>query len=209
MDGEGIVGSPADATHHWKRMKMIRELPQRVFSNLRSRLKMVPARETGDTGQVGKGNNLLRLHEYQHRVIVDIFKTSIAGFFAFSLILLSFSLHTLLDPTAPAWLGYVMGLMSLMLLAGLYHTMREFRAYRRNYGEITEQLRAKVAQSTRATSQPAKPKGGIEQRLLSSLKPKEHRGWDAKACRSCGRAIELLANVCPSCGHDQGDVLGN
>jgi len=190
-------------------MKMIRELPHRVFSNLRSRLKMVPAREAADTAQVSKGHNLLRLHEYQHRIIVDIFKTSIAGFFAFSLILLSFSLHTLLDPGAPAWLGYVMGLMSLLLLAGLYRTLREFRAYRRNYEEITEQLKAKVMQSTRTASQPAKAKVGIEQRLLSSLKPKEHKGWDAKACRSCGRAIELLANVCPSCGHDQGEVLGN
>src|SRR5690349_20960474 len=111
------VARPNYATHPWKRMKMIRELPHRVFSNLRSRLKVVPAREVPDATQVGKGHNLLRLHEYQHRVIVDIFKTSIAGFFAFSLILLSFSLHTLLDPQAPAWLGYVMGLMSIMLLA--------------------------------------------------------------------------------------------
>ncbi|HEX7927269.1 MAG TPA: hypothetical protein VF678_06745 [bacterium] len=190
-------------------MKMIRELPHRVFSNLRSRLKVVPAREVPDATQVGKGHNLLRLHEYQHRVIVDIFKTSIAGFFAFSLILLSFSLHTLLDPQAPAWLGYVMGLMSIMLLAGLYRTLREFRAYRHNYEEITEQLRAKVMQSTRATAPSAKPKAGIEQRLLSSLKPKEHKGWDAKSCRGCGRAIELMASVCPSCGQEQGDLLSN
>ncbi len=188
---------------------MIRELPQRVFSSLRSRLRMVPVREAAEQATVGKGHNLLRLHEYQHKVIVDIFKTSVAGFFAFSLILLSFSLHTLLDPRAPSWLGYIMGLMSVLLLVGLFRTFKEFRAYRENYEEITEQLRAKVLQSTRIPAQPAKPKGGIEQRLLSTLKPKEHKGWDAKSCRNCGRAIELMANVCPSCGHEQGDVLSN
>jgi hypothetical protein len=197
------------AVDHWKRMNMIRELPQRVFSNLRSRLRFLPTRQAAETTQGGKGHNLLRLHEYQHKVIVDIFKTSIAGFFAFSLILLSFSLHTLLDPRAPTWLGYIMGLMSVLLLLGLYRTLKEFRTYRQNYEEITEQLRAKVLQTTRTAAQPAKPKAGIEQRLLSTLRPREHKGWDAKVCRSCGRAIELMANVCPSCGHEQGEVLGN
>lgn len=203
------MDQPSHAIPHRKRLKAIRELPQRVISNLRSRLRMAQAARAGEAVQAGKGSNLLRLHEYQHKVIVDIFKTSITGFFAFSLVLLSFSLHTLLDPNAPAWLALVMAVMSVMLLTGLYRTLREFRAYRQNYEEITEQLRAKVLQSTRAAPQAAKAAVGIEQRLLSTLRPKEYKGWDAKACRNCGRAIELLATVCPSCGHDQEEVLRN
>jgi len=191
-------------------MKTILEFPHRVISTLRSRFRPDPAPEAPSAASAGKGQNLLRLHEYQHRVIVDIFKTSVAGFFAFSLILLSFALNTLLDPHSPSWLAYLMTAVSLMLAAGLFRTLREFRSYRENYEEITEQLRAKVVQSLRAGSATAaKPKGGVEQRLLSSLKPREHKGWDAKACKSCGRAIELLATMCPACGNDQEDVLVN
>lgn len=203
------MDQPSHAMPQRKRLKAIRELPQRVISNLRSRLKMAQAARAGESAQAGKGHNLLRLHEYQHKVIVDIFKTSITGFFAFSLVLLSLSLHTLLDPNAPAWLVLVMAVMSLMLLTGLYRALREFRAYRQNYEEITEQLRAKVLQNARAVPQTAKAAVGIEQRLLTTLRPKEYKGWDAKACQNCGRAIELLAAVCPSCGHDQEEMLRN
>jgi hypothetical protein len=190
-------------------MKMLLEFPHRVISTLRSRFRPDPAPDA-PAPSAGKGQNLLRLHEYQHRVIVDIFKTSVAGFFAFSLILLSFALHTLLDPRSPSWLAYLMTAVSAALAAGLYRTLREFRSYSENYEEITEQLRAKVVQSLRPGSAPAaKAKGGVEQRLLSSLKPREHKGWDAKSCKACGRAIELLVTVCPACGNDQEDLLVN
>ncbi len=192
-------------------VKRLRELPHRVVSRLISRLKAETARHAMEEVAAGKGQGLLRLHEYQHRVIVDIFKTSIAGFFAFALILLSFTLHTLVDSHSPRWIAYLMGALALLLMAGLFRTVQEFRTYRDNYEEITVQLRAKLAQQTARPAAAPTPKGGkgIEQRLLSTLKPKEYRGWDAKACKNCGRAMELLATVCPSCGHDQAVLLVN
>ncbi|HUJ74608.1 MAG TPA: hypothetical protein VL359_07100 [bacterium] len=191
---------------------MIRELPIRVLSTLRSRWKGFGGVEQATPQSAGKGQNLLRLHEYQHRVLVDIFKTSIAGFFAFALILLSFTLHTLMaEPRGVRWIAYVMGALGVLLLVGLYRTVQEFKTYRTTYEEVTLQLKAKLAQQNpRIAGAQASGKGkGIEQRLLSALNPKEYKGWDAKTCKGCGRAVEMLASVCPSCGQDQEVQLVN
>lgn len=189
-------------------LKSIVVLPQRVFAQLRARIR----RDRGIETQAGKGNGLLRLHEYQHKVLVDIFRTSIAGFFAFALILLSFTLHTLVDPHAPRWIAYLMGALGVLLAVGLFRTVKEFKVYRANYEEVTLQLKAKlVQQASRQGAQQgsgAKARSG-EPRLLATLKPKEHKGWDAKVCSDCGRTVEMLASVCPSCGHDQDDLLAN
>jgi hypothetical protein len=190
-------------------IKVIRELPQRMFAQIRARLRPDAARQRDAV----KGTGLLRLHEYQHKVLVDIFRTSIAGFFAFALILLSFTLHTLVDPHAPRWIAYLMGALGVLLAVGLLRTVQEFKVYRANYEEITLQLRAKLLQqASRQGSTPpvagAKARSS-EPRLLATLKPKEHKGWDAKTCRGCGRAIELMASICPSCGQDQDTLLAN
>lgn len=189
-------------------LKVIRELPQRVMSQIRARLRPDFHSASGSV----KGSGLLRLHEYQHKVLVDIFRTSIAGFFAFALILLAFTLHTLIDSQAPRWIAYLMGALSVLLILGLARTVKEFRVYRANYEEITLQLKAKLMQQAArlgaAEGQGVKSRG-TEPRLLATLKPKEYRGWDAKVCKGCGRPVELLAPVCPSCGHDQDDLLAN
>jgi hypothetical protein len=189
-------------------IKAIRELPQRMMAQLRARLHRESARER----ESAKGTGLLRLHEYQHKVLIDIFRTSIAGFFAFALILLSFTLHTLVDPHAPRWIAYLMGALGVLLAAGLIRTVKEFRIYRSNYDEITLQLKAKLLQQASRQGPSAgtgvKARGG-EPRLLATLKPREYKGWDAKTCRGCGRAVELMATVCPSCGQDQDDLLAN
>ena len=189
-------------------LKVIRELPQRMFSQIRARLRP----EGGSDSKTAKGTGLLRLHEYQHKVLVDIFRTSIAGFFAFALILFSFTLHTLVDPHAPRWIAYLMGALGVLLILGLVRTVREFRVYRSNYEEITLQLKAKLLQQSarQGQSQGVGQKArSTEPRLLATLKPKEYRGWDAKTCQGCGRPVELLASVCPSCGQDQDDLLAN
>jgi hypothetical protein len=189
-------------------LKVIRDLPLRVFSQIRARLRP----DTLSDAKTAKGTGLLRLHEYQHKVLVDIFRTSIAGFFAFALILFSFTLHTLVDSHAPRWIAYLMGALGVLLILGLVRTVKEFRVYRANYEEITAQLKAKLLQQASrqgaAASQAAKSRGA-EPRLLATLRPKEYRGWDAKTCRGCGRPVELLAAVCPSCGQDQDDLLAN
>jgi hypothetical protein len=189
-------------------IKAIRELPHRMFAQLRARLRPDAAVERN----AAKGTGLLRLHEYQHKVLVDIFRTSIAGFFAFALILLSFTLHTLVDPSAPQWIGYLMGALGVLLVVGLIRTVKEFKIYRSNYEEITAQLKAKLQQQAtrQGVSQGAGAKArGSEPRLLATLKPKEYKGWDAKVCPGCGRAVELLTTVCSSCGHGQDDLLAN
>ena len=158
----------------------------------------------------GNGQSLLKLHEYQHRVIEEIFRVSIAGFFGFTLILGGFSLYSLFDPYAPGWISLLVVALCFALLAGLYRTVHEFRSYRRNYQELTDRLRMKLQQQTRAyQSQASGGNPSVEHRLLSALKPKEHSGWDHKSCGNCKKAIELLASVCQHCGQEQETLLVN
>jgi len=192
-------------------MKPIRSLPDILLAPFR-------ALRTGEAGAGpasaaarGKGQSLLRLHEYQHRVIVEIFKVSLAGFLTFTLVLLGFALYSLLDPFAPRWMGLVVGTMAVVLLVALYRTLQEFKTYHRNYAEITAHLRAKLVQQARAAAASAGGQGKtpVEHRLLSALRPKEHAGWDFKHCTNCKKTIELLAETCQHCGHEQETLLGN
>lgn len=190
-------------------MKPLRALPELLVGSFRALLRSDPGQESGTEGQRGKGQNLLRLHEYQHRVIVEIFKVSIAGFFAFTLILIGFALYTLADPYAPHWMAYIIAALGLVLLVALYRTVQEFKTYRQNYEDITARLR------TRLVQQPARGAAGgaaapaLESQLLKALKPKEYAGWDQKHCRHCKKTIEMLAKVCQHCGHEQDSVLVN
>ncbi len=188
-------------------MKPLRLLPDLFLSSIKSLLVGEAAQESSDATR-GKGHNLLRLHEYQHRVIVEIFKISIAGFLAFTLILLGLAVYSLFDPYAPGWTAAVIAALGGVLLLALYRTVQEFRVYRQNYEEITARLRAKLIQQARAASG-GQGKGVVEHRLLSALKPKEHSGWDAKQCKHCHKAIEMLATVCQHCGQEQDAPLVN
>jgi hypothetical protein len=192
-------------------MKPLRALPEILLAPFRA-LRAGEAGSGGGAGIArGKGQSLLRLHEYQHRVIVEIFKVSLAGFLTFTLVLLGFSLYSLLDPYAPRWMALVIGTMAVVLLVALYRTLQEFKSYHRSYAEITASLRAKLLQQARAAAggQGAQPKGPVEHRLLSALKPKEHAGWDHKPCKHCQKSIELLADVCQHCGQEQENLLVN
>ena len=195
-------------------MKTIRDLPEILLAPFKALRSAEGAVGAAGEGVRGKGQTLLRLHEYQHRVIVEIFKVSLAGFFTFTLVLLGFALYSLLDPYAPRWMALVIGIMAAVLLVALYRTLQEFKAYHRSYAEITEQLRAKLMQQARATVGTANVaasagKTPVEHRLLSALKPKEHVGWDNKTCRNCQKSIELLATVCQHCGQEQDSLLTN
>jgi hypothetical protein len=193
-------------------MKRLRVLPGKLFASIRSLRGHERPRANGGEEARGKGQSLLRLHEYQHRVIVEIFKISIAGFFAFAAILLAFGMISLLDPGAPPWMALVIGALGAVLLYALYRTMQEFKSYRRNYEEITARLRARLMNRARPTvpaGQGGHPTGVVTHHLLSALKPKEHAGWDHKSCRNCHKTIELLATVCHHCGQEQETLLVN
>lgn len=191
------------------RMKPIRVLPDLLLAPF----KALRAGETGSglaaDASRGKGQSLLRLHEYQHRVIVEIFKVSLAGFLTFTLVLLGFALYSVFDPYAPGWLALVIAAMAVVILVALYRTVQEFKAYHHNYEEITAGLRTRLLQQARTTGGGATGKTSVEHRLLSALKPKEHAGWDFKHCRNCQKSIELLATVCQHCGHEQESLLVN
>ncbi len=190
-------------------MKPLRVLPDLLLAPFKALRGEPPAQEAAGESARGRGQSLLRLHEYQHRVIVEIFKVSLAGFLTFTLILLGFAVYSLVDPYAPGWMALVICAMGGVLLIALWRTVQEFKAYSRNYAEITAQLRAKLMQQTRtATSQPG-GKGGVEHRLLSALQPREHGGWDHKTCKHCRKSIELLAETCQHCGQEQDLLLVN
>ena len=192
-------------------MKPLRDLPEILLAPFKAlRASETPRGSQGD-GTQGKGQSLLRLHEYQHRVIVEVFKVSLGGFFTFTLVLLGFALYSLVDPYAPRWMALVIGTMAAVLLVALYRTLQEFKAYHRSYGEITTQLRAKLLQQARpvANVQGTVAKPPVEHRLLSALKPREHAGWDGRPCKNCQKSIELLTSVCQHCGHEQEALLTN
>jgi hypothetical protein len=191
-------------------MKSLRSLPEFLVTSFKSLLKSEPLEESGAEPQRGKGQSLLRLHEYQHRVILEVFKISIAGFFAFTLILLGFALFALADPFAPKWLASIIAVLGLVLLVVLYRTVQEFRSYRQNYEGITARLRTRIMQQgEHSPAAQAVPARGLESHLLSTLKPKEYTGWDQKSCRNCHKTIEMMAKVCQHCGQEQDSVLGN
>lgn len=185
-------------------------LPNRWIFAIRALLSGNPGTPGKKEPFHGNGHTLLKLHEYQHKVIMEIFRVSIAGFFGFTLILAGFSFYSLFDPLTPGWIFALVGALCFALLAGLYRTVHEFKAYRRNYRELTALLRVKLQQQSQGySSQAGGAQSSVEHRLLSALKPKEHSGWDHKSCAGCKKAIELLATVCQHCGHEQEALLGN
>ncbi len=191
-------------------MKTIRNLPERFFSSIKAYLwgsVDVAAPPAAAEKTRPRGEGLARLHEYQHQVIQGLFRINIAGLVAFCLILISFTMFTFSDPRAPGWISLMIGAVGCLVLVGCYRTVKEFCVYRKNYGELMDQLQSRVRHYLhRATGD----KGSTpEPRVLSVLKPKEHRGWDAKVCGKCQKSIELLAAVCQHCGHEQGDTLTN
>ena len=188
---------------------MIRAFPHRIIQSLLTKFRADSGGDRSENPSKSKGQGLLRLHEYQHRVIVEIFRVSISGISVFSLILFSFSFYNLLDPYAPTWMGYAMAALGFLLGFVLYRTVQEFKTYCSNYDEITTFLQSKLLkQPSRTVATGSAPKG-LENKLLSSLKPKEHKGWDSKPCESCHKTLEMLTTVCQHCGHDQDNLLIN
>lgn len=159
-----------------------------------------------------RGEGLAKLHEYQHQVILGLFRINIAGLVAFLLIVLSFTLFTLSDPNSPKWIGVMMISVATLLLLGCFRTVKEFNHYRKHYTSLMAQLQSKL-QKYFSRPQSEKRQGGVgkgrESRVLSVLKPKEHKGWDARDCENCHKSIELLASVCQHCGHEQESLLKN
>ena len=190
-------------------MKVLRDLPERLLSSVRAMLKAdVP--EPLDEDTPGKGQGLLKLHEYQHRVIVEVFRISIAGFSAFAFILSGFSLYLFTDADLPIWMGILVALLGVLLLVALWRTFQEFKAYRVVYEEVTTKLQEKLLQHGAKTLPPrSKIPKPLENQLISTLKPKEHQGWDQKTCTHCNKSIELLSSVCQHCGHEQGTLFSN
>ena len=192
-------------------MKTILQAPLTIYSSIRSLLRFRTEPEPPRESLRSRGEGLAKLHEYQHQVIVGLFKINIAGLFAFLLIVLSFTLFTLSDPRSPKWIGVMMISVGVLLLLGCCRTVREFIMYRKNYTELMEQLQSKLrdyfqrTQSGEAREESRSP----ESRVLDVLKPREHKGWDCKNCENCRKTIELLAAVCQHCGHEQEDTLQN
>jgi len=164
---------------------------------------------TENTSGLTKGEGLVKLHEYQHKVIVGLFRINLAGLFSFLLVVVSFTLFTFTDPGAPRWLGLMMVSVAALLMVGFVRTIKEFRRYHISYKELMGQLQTKLRQYFGKGSGSATGKKKSESSLLSALKPQEHKGWDAKPCIKCQKNIELLSAVCQHCGEEQEDMMQN
>ena len=190
-------------------MKALRALPERLLSSVRAMLKPDPVEHAEDEPQ-GKGQGLLKLHEYQHRVIVEVFRISIAGFSAFAFILGGFSLYLFTDAQLPIWMGLLVALLGVILLVALWRTLQEFKAYRTVYEEVSAKLQEKLLQFS-AKNQPTRGQAvkHAENQLISTLKPKEYQGWDQRVCSHCHKSIEMLSATCQHCGHEQNSLYSN
>ncbi len=192
-------------------MKLKLSLPSPVYQSIRSLFKAKGQPEGSPEPSGGRGETLARLHEYQHEVILGLFKINIAGLAAFFLIVLSFTLFTMADPYAPRWIGIMMISVGSLLLVGCYRTVRELKSYRKQYDELVGQIQAKLRQyigrQQNADQRPARKTP--ESRVLSVLKPQEHKGCDFKTCGNCDKQIELLALVCQHCEQEQESLLRN
>ena len=188
-------------------MKALRALPELIRASVRTMLKQDTA-EQAEEEQSGKGQGLLKLHEYQHRVIVEVFRISIAGFSAFAFVLSGFSLYMFTDAHLPVWMGLLVSMLGVVLLVALWRTFQEFKAYKHVYEDVTTKLQEKLMQHAPARSQGPKGKAQ-ENQLISTLKPKEYQGWDFKLCTHCHKSIEMLSTQCQHCGHDQDSIFSN
>jgi hypothetical protein len=186
-------------------MKAPIELSRRLMVRLQSFLKPELEEPEARPRAMGRGESLVRLHETQNRVITSIYKISISGFVAIFMILLSFTLFLITDPSSPQWLTWLLVGVEAMLVVGFLRTLHDFRYYQKHFDEVSLRLRELLRQQLSQSGQ-GKP---AEHRLISALKPKEHQGWDAKRCRHCDRAIELTTNMCQHCGQEQGQVFTN
>ena len=192
-------------------MKIKLNVAKPLYESVKSFLGFGMDSEIPSESLRSRGEGLAKLHEYQHQVILGLFKINIAGLMAFLLIVLSFTLFTLSDPNAPKWIGVMMISVASLLLLGCFRTVREFNYYRKHYKQLMAQLQSKLQQYF-SRAQPEKQRGGEKgrgSRVLSVLKPKEHKGWDSKDCTHCQKSIELLASVCQHCGHEQETLLKN
>lgn len=162
-------------------------------------------REEPQQRAMGRGESLMQLHETQNRVITSIYKISISGFVAIFMILLSFTLFLLTDPASPVWLTWLLAAVELLLIVGFARTLHDYRQYQKHYQEVSTRMRDLLHQQFAHAGGSAKQRGG-EHRLIAALKPKEHKGWDAKHCTQCEKAIELTASVCQHCGQQQQQV---
>lgn len=184
-------------------MKMALPMMTRTVAWLRNLVAVSPSPEAEDPPAKSRSEGIPSLYEFQHQVILGIFRIGIAGFCAFFVVLVSFTLFSYFDPSAPRWVAYTMVLVGGLLLYGFYRTLQEFKTYLETYAAISTLLRDKTLARGAAKARPK------ESRVLSVLKPREHRGWDAKVCRNCQKSIELLATVCQHCGHEHQQVLVN
>ena len=179
--------------------------PRGLLTAMKTLLASKVSQKSAPEAEQRKGEQSTTLHEFQHQVIEGLFKVHLAGLVAFFLIVLSFTLFFLSTPDANGWVAVLMLALGSLLVIGFFRALSEFKHYRSRYRQITAQLRVKLRRysgmlQNQGGSQG--PKEG-ESRLISALRPKEHSGWDAKACGQCRKTLELLATVCQHCGHEQ------
>lgn len=164
----------------------------------------------------------LKLFQNQHKVISILYKGLITAFAGFVLLLSLLILNVLQNDLVPAWGAILLLLTDLFLLYGVYKAFKELRRYREKSTKITEQifsyLKKDLDKLEKIHIEHAFPKESqkhTKQSLRRSpghavpIKGKEYKGWDSKQCSHCGAIIEMLAETCPICRHEQKKYLEN
>ncbi|MBU2647250.1 zinc ribbon domain-containing protein [bacterium] len=164
----------------------------------------------------------LRLFQNQHKVISVLYKGLITAFTGFVLLLSLLIFNVLHNDLVPLWGAFLLGIMDVFLLFGIYKAFRELLRYREKSTQITEQIylylkkdldkleRIQLEHAFIKDSQ-KQVKKSLQRSSGSSIpiQGREHEGWDFKSCPHCGASIEMLAEKCPHCQHEQESYLEN
>jgi len=164
----------------------------------------------------------LKLFQNQHRVILVLYKGLITAFTGFVLLLSLLIFNVLQNDLVPLWGAFLLGITDLFLLFGVYKAFLELRRYRTKSTQITEQIytylkkdldklekiQVEHAFIKDSQKQIKKPMDRSSSQGVSA-KGKEHKGWDSKVCSHCGASIEMMAEACPVCRHEQKECLEN
>ncbi len=176
----------------------IRGWREQLLRSLRTALRLERVQQT----EINENISILRLHIHQHRIIVEMFRATLAGFVLLGLTSLGFTVYAMQAAHLSIWVFLCLLLVSMIIFYGLWLTWREFCRYRQHYQEVHRLLQSQLEEQTLRMQKRLEDSKPFE-RLLLALHPTPHRGWDAKDCARCGRSMELLSKVCVYCHKKQ------
>ena len=164
----------------------------------------------------------LKIFQKQHKIIFILYRGLILSFGAL-LIILSFLIYSAADNVLiPFRDTIILGVINLFLLTGLIMAIRELDKYRSRSNQVQIKIMEHLKTDVNKLEQIKVEHSGIiksqrqmqkKVKVLSGkfvlVKVADHKGWDKRACSSCGTILEMGKEQCPSCQSKLNKLLIN